>query len=107
MKRADGIIIAVTLLAAALFLAVAWGRGNGRTVALYDGETEIGRYPLTVERTIRVELEDGYNIVVISDGTVSVSEADCANQICVHTPAIDQTGETIVCLPHKFYVVIK
>lgn len=107
MKKADGIIIAVTLLVAVLFLAMAWGRGNGQTVVLYNGETEIGRYPLMYERTIRVELEDGYNIVVISDGTVAVSEADCANQRCVHTPVIAQMGETIVCLPHRFYVAIK
>ncbi len=107
MKKADGIIVAVVLLVAVFFLVMTWGRGNGQTVVLYDGETEIGRYPLMYERTIRVELENGYNIVVISDGTVAVSEADCANQICVHTSAIAQTGETIVCLPHRFYVVLK
>ena len=107
MKKADGIIIAAALLVTVFFLAMAWGRGNGQTVVLYDDETEIGRYPLTDERTIRVELENGYNTVVISGGTVSVSEADCANQVCVHTMAASKAGDTVVCLPHKFYVVIK
>lgn len=107
MKKADGIIVAVVLFVAVLFLVMTLGRGNGQTVVLYDDETEIGRYPLMYERTIRVELEDGYNIVVISDGTVSVSEADCANQVCVHTPAASQVGDTVVCLPHRFYIVIK
>lgn len=107
MKKADGIIVAVVLLVAVSFLAVTWGQGNGQTVVLYDDETEIGRYPLMYERTIRVELEGGYNIVVISDGTASVSEADCANQVCVHTPATSRAGDTVVCLPHRFYIVIK
>ncbi len=107
MKKADGIIIAVTLLVAVFFLAMIWGRGNGQTVVLFDDETEIGRYPLAIDRTIRVELEDGYNTVVISEGTVSVSEADCANQVCVHTPAARRVGDTVVCLPHRFYIVIK
>lgn len=107
MKKADGIIIAITLLVVVIFLAMIWGRGNGQTVVLYDDKTEIGRYPLTIDRTIRVELEDGYNTVVISEGTVSVSEADCANQVCVHTPAASRVGDTVVCLPHRFYIVIK
>lgn len=107
MKKADGIIIAAVLFVAVFFFAMTWGRGNGQTVVLYDDKTEIGRYPLMYERTIRVELEDGYNIVVISDGTASVSEADCANQDCVHTPVASRIGDTVVCLPHRFYIVIK
>lgn len=100
-------MIAAVLLAAAAFLIFSWVRRDGRMVVLYADQTELGRYPLTDDRVIEVELENGYNIVVISDKTVSVSEADCANQVCVHTPAISRTGETVVCLPHKFYVVIR
>lgn len=100
-------MMAAVLLAAAAFLVMAWGRRDGRTAVLYSDNTELGRYPLAYDRTIRIELEDGYNTVVIADGTVSVTEADCINQVCVHTQAISRTGETIVCLPHKFYVVIQ
>lgn len=107
MKKADGIIIAAVLIAAAVFLIAAWGQRDGRTAVLYADNIELGRYPLTQDITIPVELEKGYNIVVISEGTVSVTEADCANQVCVHTPAVSRTGETVVCLPHKFYIVIK
>lgn len=107
MKKADGIIIAAVLIAAAVFLIAAWGQKDGQTAVLYAGETELGRYPLTKDRTVRVDLEDGYNIVVIADGMASVAEADCANQVCVHTPAVSRTGESVVCLPHKFYIVIR
>lgn len=100
-------MIAAVLLAAAAFLIFARVRRDGKTVVLYADKTELGRYPLTDDRVIEVELENGYNTVVISDGTVSVSEADCAGQVCVHTPAISRMGETVVCLPHKFYVVIQ
>lgn len=111
MKKADGIIIAAVLFAAAVIFAVIyvvpWGNATGRTVTLYNDGTEIGGYPLAVERTVRVELEDGYNIVMIKDGTASVAEADCTNQVCVNTAAARRTGETVVCLPHRFYLVIK
>lgn len=111
MKKADGIIIAAVLLMAAVIFAVTyivpWGNAAGKTVTLYNNETEIGSYPLAVERTVRVELDEGYNIVVIAGGTASVAEADCANQICVHTAAASRTGDTVVCLPHHFYLVVK
>ncbi len=107
MKKADGIIIAAVLIAAAVFLIAAWGRRDGCTAVLYADNVELGRYPLTEDRTIPVELEEGYNTVVIKEGMASVTEADCANQVCVHTSAISRTGETVVCLPHKFYIVIK
>lgn len=116
MKKADGIIAAAVLLVAAFFLIMSWRRGNGQAgesyaaeteAVLYSGETELGRYPLAEDRTIRIELENGYNTVVISEGTAAVSESDCANQVCVHTQAVSRVGETVVCLPHKFYIIIK
>ena len=35
-----------------------------------------------------------------------MSKADCPDQICRNHAAISQTGETIVCLPHKAVIEI-
>ena len=44
--------------------------------------------------------EQGENVVRISNGSVDVVSATCANQICVEHDPISQPGEEIVCLPH-------
>ena len=48
-----------------------------------------------------------FNTVVVKDQSVSVREADCANQICVQTGQIRYPGEVIACLPHKLIIVIE
>ena len=48
-----------------------------------------------------------YNIVVIKDGTVSVTEASCKNQVCVKHASISRSGESIVCLPNRLNVRIQ
>lgn len=108
MKKAEIVIMAAVLLAAAVFLIIffSW-RKDGHMAVLYADREELGRYPLNEDRIIPVTLKEGYNYVVISGGKVFVSEADCDNQICVNTPAAGQAGETIVCLPHRFYVIIE
>ena len=37
--------------------------------------------------------------VTVSSGRISVSHADCHDQICVNTPAISRVGQSIVCAP--------
>ena len=49
----------------------------------------------------------GENVVEISGGTVSVTEASCKNQVCVRHGAISKTGESIVCLPNRLVVRIQ
>ena len=43
----------------------------------------------------------------IKDGKVTMKEADCRDQICADHKAIEKSGETIVCLPHKVVIEIK
>ena len=47
-----------------------------------------------------------YNVVKISGGKVSVTEASCKNQVCVHHGAISSSGESIICLPNRLVVRI-
>jgi len=53
-----------------------------------------------------IDNELGYNRIVIDDGIVSMVEADCKDQICVFSKAINKPGELIICLPHKVVVQI-
>lgn len=50
-----------------------------------DGELyeEIDLMAVALPYDIRIETERGYNIVHVEHGAISVSEADCPDQICV------------------------
>lgn len=43
---------------------------------------------------------------VIEDSKIKVIHSDCANQICVNTPAISKCGDAIVCAPNKVAFII-
>lgn len=53
-----------------------------------------------------IETPDGYNVLVIENGYVYISEADCHDLICIHHGRIDTPGDTIICLPHRLSVQI-
>ena len=48
----------------------------------------------------------GSNTLVIEDGAVSVTQADCPDKVCVAQGAIRYNGETIVCLPNRVVVEV-
>ena len=51
--------------------------------------------------------DGGHNTVVIKDGEVCVTQADCPDKVCVKTGKVNAAGQTIVCLPHRVVVEIK
>ena len=107
MKKTDLLLVVLALVAAAgiwLFYSAGADHGKGAEITV-DGERE-AFLPLDEDGSIRIETEDGYNVVTVKDGEVFVTEADCRDQICVDHKKVSKTGETIVCLPHKLVVEI-
>ena len=113
MKKNDVILIAALLVVALLTAGGMriWQMNNTKdsanVVVSIDGEV-YGTYPLSEDRTERIELPDGsYNILVISDGYADVTEASCPDQICVKHNHIRYSKESIVCLPNKVVVTVE
>ncbi len=102
LSLADLLLIAALLLLAVLSGAQAWKQQSQKRVFVYQGNLLIGDYPLTEDRTIRV---DAHNTVRIQDGKVSMLEADCPDKRCVRQGASDMLP--IICLPNKVVVEIK
>ncbi len=67
---------------------------------------EVARLPLNENTIYSIDQEDMHNLIVIEDGSVYMSEADCPNQTCVRQGKITQVGVPIVCLPHQVIVMI-
>ena len=113
MKKNDVILITVLLVVALLTAGGMriWQMNNTKdtanVVVTIDGEV-YGTYPLSEDRTERIELPDGsYNILVISGGYADVTEASCPDQICVKHNHIRYSKESIVCLPNKVVVTVE
>lgn len=61
-----------------------------------DG-TLVGTYSLTEPQTVVLP----HHTLEIKDGTVAVTQSDCAGQDCVHTPPVSKGNQAIVCLPYR------
>jgi hypothetical protein len=93
--------------------AVAWGgvelfaeSQSAATVTVMDSEHIEHSYSLNEDATHTITTAAGTNVIKIADGQVCVESSDCPNQRCVNQGHIHQTGQTIVCLPHKLVVTI-
>lgn len=110
----DGIIVVILLiLSFAPVVVFSLTRSNSPTqeaVLSVDGQ-EIKSFDLSDKSqsyTYRYEDKDGdYNLIEVKGDRIRIKEADCGDQICVRRGWIDQSGETIVCLPHKLVIEIK
>lgn len=130
IRKADIILLIVLIIAGlAASAALSMSRsaaGSDARVMIESGGELYATYPLSEDRTVIVpspqegvsaaDIPDDskpaseqfthYNVVTISGGKVSVSEASCKNQVCVHHGEISQGGESIVCLPNRLVVRI-
>ena len=112
MKKNDLILIIVILAISIIALfTIRFMQGADRfekEVIIKNDGIEIKRIPFNEEtEEVFVYEEDGeYNRVEVMNNIVTVSEANCRDQICVKTQSISKNGEIIVCLPNKFTVEI-
>lgn len=110
-KPADALVaLFVILLAAALALGV-WGRGAASglsAVISVDGRvTETVNLSLLTGPEVRELTANGYTLRLrLSPDGAEVLEADCPNQVCVHTGAIHRAGQSVVCLPARISVML-
>lgn len=100
-------VIVVIAVAGLLFISLTKVQGEMVVVKVDGAET----YSCSLSENTRFEIKTGennenINVVVIENGKVCVTEADCPDGICKEYRPISYVGETIVCLPHKVVVEI-
>ena len=107
IKKADIFLIAFLLLAGfGFWWLFSFPAPDGDTVTIsIEGEPG-GSYPLSENREIPI-IQGGFeNTIVIRDGTVYMKKANCPGKECVRQGRISQSGESIICLPHRIVVEI-
>ena len=109
VKKADIIIIAVALVAAAVaFLCINLFASGGQTAVVEQNGAVIAELPLSEDAVFEVKNGDKItNVVEVKNGEVSVTQADCPDKICVNHRAVSKSGESIICLPNKVIVTVQ
>jgi len=109
IRKGDMVLLAAALAAGAVAFAVnAAAQAPGATVKVVLGHEVYGTYELAKDQEIAIDAGDGaWNVLVISNGTASMKEANCPNGDCTRQHGINRTGQCITCLPNKVLVSVE
>lgn len=100
-------IVVALLIAGLAAWASATKASGGRLVALvHDGDGQVHELPLDADTTLEVTTGMGSNTVVVEDGAVRVTAADCPNGTCLHEHPLSEPGQQIICLPHMLWIEV-
>lgn len=98
------VLVALTLVLTAMAFGI---RGKvGGTARIYVDNELVKEMDLSQNQRYELTTGDGYNIIVVQNGSVKVEEADCNDHTCVLQGKINRTGQTIICLPHGVKIVV-
>ena len=109
MKKADLILIAVTLAVVGVLLVLLYAV-NGKSGAYVQIEIDgivTETLPLDTDTVFEIITDGGgENILVIDGGNARVTEANCPDGICKNHSEIHRNGESIICLPHRVVITV-
>ena len=101
------LITSILIVAAVIYLLLQWQNGPGEKVIVQCEDEVIATYDLSENIETTIETPYGQNTLQIRDGVASVTAADCPDKLCVNQGGISETGQTIVCLPHKLVISVE
>lgn len=109
IKQKKDIILILILsgIAIVFYMVNKLTAGSGNKVVVYVDETIFVEYNLNEDNVYEIDTEYGKNVITIENSRVSVSSADCSNQICVNHNPISKSNESIICLPNHLVIRIK
>ena len=109
MKKADIILIAVTVAIAGILLVFLYGVNNssGAYVQVEINGFVTKTLPLDTDTVFEIITDGGgENLLIIEDGNAKVTEANCPDGICKNHAKIHRNGESIICLPHRVVITV-
>lgn len=112
-RRESVLVISLLLLSGILFLVVFLLRGDGSgewDVVISYHEKEVARLPLETDTEYLFECDEGVNRIVVRNGSVLVSSADCRKQICVHHEPLTPENavlDSIMCVAHHLEIALE
>ncbi len=104
MKTRTWILI-LALVFAVLAGIVLWqqqGTPARQAEVLSDGKL-LYVLDLAEDRTVRVDCGDGWNVICVREGKISVVESSCPDSDCIRCGERDR-GAPIICLPNRLTI---
>ncbi len=95
----------ITVAVLVFFIISLMSADGGYLEVKKDGKI-IAVYPLSQNREVEIESENGYNLLIIENGEAYIKEASCPDKLCMHQGKASRHGETLVCLPNKTIVTV-
>ncbi len=96
--HADILAYLFVILAVIVMIIASNTRTAPQKVIVMCGETET-EYPLSEDRTLKIENCGTELTVIIKDGAVYVESSTCRDGVCKNTGRITKTGQIIICAP--------
>ena len=108
MKKKDFILIFISLIVIAVTFGINQliNAKDGEKIEIYVDNKLYKTYDIDDEDEIKIESNEGYNVIKIHDHGVEIDEASCPDKVCVHEVFITKPSESIVCLPNKVHIKI-
>lgn len=103
------IALAALFLICSLYFFIMNSIGNKPVEAIIYVDNEIYmRVDLNGEsyKDFEIKTKYGVNKITVADSRICVSDADCPDRTCVKTGYTDSIGKPIICIPHRFQIVI-
>lgn len=107
IKKSDIMLLLLIIVigVASMIIVSRAKEGSGLVVIEKSGKL-YGKYSLNQDIRIPLDVDGEHNLIIIKDGEVKMQESNCQGQDCVRIGSISQSGQSIVCLPHRLLVKI-
>lgn len=103
----NDIILIVSLLAIAIIAIICMrcfsSKDNLKACVYYKDELILS-FDLDKDEIYEVNGDLGIVKIEVKNNSVSVIESNCPDAICIHSRAINNTSESIACLPNRIYI---
>lgn len=102
-------IILISILLISFFiwlLLLRYSNSNANVVKIIVNGTLWGQYSLDTNQEIEVNTEYGHNTIIINDHSVFVSSASCIDKTCIKEGRINNSIQSIICIPNRLSIEI-
>ena len=111
MKKGDKALFVIFLLSLALSGIFFLQRKFAEEKNLHAEIMQDGRIVSTIElkkgESYDIPIKaDGFNLISVRDGSISITSSDCRNEDCMKMGTISHGGESIICLPNRLSIRI-
>lgn len=101
------VVLSIVIICIAFTVLNFCFKDSGDFAVVSVNNEEVLRLSLKEDTERVIETEYGSNTLCVKNGTCYVADADCKDKICKNHSPIKNTGEAVVCLPHKLIVEVQ